>query len=235
MALSHDQSLLAVLDANSRLRVLDPYTLTRRYLQLRSRRRFLTAHFEPESSRLLALVYSSLPPHTLRVTFDYKEGTEVTDEWCDQPFAFSVFRSDGRVVAFLTFDGVDVREWATNQRIAKWPADELTTDMMFSPDGTTIALWHEDFVQLWDVASGTQRFSLVGHRGMVLCATFSPDGKWIATGGADREVRLWDGVKGIPIATYDWEIGPVRAIAFAPDGLTCAAGGESGDVVIWDV
>jgi len=167
LAVSHDLSLLVIRDANSRLRILDPFTLKRRFFQPQSRRSFASAHFEPNSSRLFAFAYFSEAPHIRSLVFDYGDGSEVVDDWCDQPYAFSVFRFDGRIIAFLTFDGVEVREWETNRRIAKWPADELTTDMMFTPDGAAMALWHQDYVQLWDIATSTQRFALVGHQGMV--------------------------------------------------------------------
>ena len=41
-----------------------------------------------------------------------------------------------------------------------------------------------DVVELWDAATGQKLFTFNDHRGVVKCATFSPDGKTIASAGA---------------------------------------------------
>src|ERR1700682_3745939 len=59
VALSHDLSNMAILDANNLLTIRDPYTFVRRFPSFQVHRRFLAAHFQPESSRLLALAHSN--------------------------------------------------------------------------------------------------------------------------------------------------------------------------------
>lgn len=39
---------------------------------------------------------------------------------------------------------------------------------------------------------GALAASMMGHKDAVLCCTFSPDGRLLATGSEDRSVMIWD-------------------------------------------
>lgn len=90
----------------------------------------------------------------------------------------------------------------------------------FSPDGSAVASAGADrAVRLMDVAAGTQRCwmqghsgkdacvcqrygpaspdcPVEGHRGVVSCVGFSPDGATLASGGDDNTVKIWDAATG---------------------------------------
>src|SRR4029079_5657886 len=46
--------------------------------------------------------------------------------------------------------------------------------------------------QVWDRQAAAERGKLEGHSNKVFAATFSPDGRTLATGAADRTIRLWN-------------------------------------------
>ena len=121
----------------------------------------------------------------------------------------------------------------TCARIATLPvADRGVDSLAFSPDGKLLAgrvhamagprsSWA---IVLWDVASRRELRTFGGPAGRILALTFSPDGKIIATSGADRVARFWDVASGREDRRIDGA-GSGRALAFSPDGRTLAMSG----------
>jgi WD40 repeat protein len=74
---------------------------------------------------------------------------------------------------------------------------------------------------------------LKGHADGTLAVAYSPDGRTLATGGADRRVRLWDPASGAERAELKHPSG-VHAVAFSPAGRTLVSGGGSMELRVWD-
>jgi RNA polymerase sigma factor (sigma-70 family) len=63
---------------------------------------------------------------------------------------------------------------------------------------------------------------------------FSPDGRWLASGGFNKHIRLWDPKTGKDVRTI---LGPQRgvwALAFSRDGKLLAGAGLDKVVYLWD-
>jgi WD40 repeat protein/serine/threonine protein kinase len=76
--------------------------------------------------------------------------------------------------------------------------------------------------------------TLEGHAGKLWDLAYSPDGKWLATAGADRTARIWDAVSGAP-RTAVHHADRVITVAFSPDSRLLASGGPDPTVRVWDV
>lgn len=97
-----------------------------------------------------------------------------------------------------------------------------------SPDGALLVDGSVDGIaRLWDVASGRQIRSFVGHTEPINTVAFSPDGSLVATGSgllsntqsSDNSVRLWDVKTGRMVRRFvTGTTNGVFAVAFSPDG-----------------
>jgi WD40 repeat protein len=102
--------------------------------------------------------------------------------------------------------------------------------LAFSPNGKVLALAKAGAPALFcDLVTGEVTLFPRGYQGSFDALAFSPDGKFLATGGSE-DGQLWDVASGKEVATYQRMR---REVAFSPDGKIVA--GESGPLWLWDV
>ncbi len=85
--------------------------------------------------------------------------------------------------------------------------------------------------------------ALAGHRAFVNCVALSPDGHWLASGGAYGDFFLWDmsltppkGPTLLPThGTVNKFNNRIHATAFSPDGKMLAVAGDAGSVELFDM
>ena len=119
------------------------------------------------------------------------------------------FSSDGKHLGAAGGTVAKVWDIARGEVVAAFKRPIRGWGSVFSPDLTLLASPNYQDLDLWDVAAGKERCVLADHRGSVLQAAFTADGKTIAVPCETRfdfwdwasEVKLWDATTGKPRAT----------------------------------
>src|SRR5262249_56584762 len=84
--------------------------------------------------------------------------------------------------------------------------------------------------------AGRAALPMAGQGGAVPAVASAPDGKTVATAGADGTVRIWDLATGKQTLKLEQPSEAV-GVVFSPDGTTLAAAsaGQDGWLIAWDV
>jgi WD40 repeat protein len=90
------------------------------------------------------------------------------------------------------------------------------------PDGKAV-LYGPIRARVWDLVSG-KPFGDEFRHGSQGPATLSPDGKWVATGSTNGDVKIWDARSGDQSGKARQHRGKVLALSFSADGKYLATG-----------
>ncbi|MEV6199075.1 hypothetical protein AB0M64_03785 [Streptomyces sp. NPDC051771] len=164
------------------------------------------------------------------------------------------FSPDGRLL--MTSSSYETKLWSVDpergavRARASFPQRRSNVRAAaFGPGGAFLALaWQDGTVELWDLGNpGRPRSlgTLEGTGGPARAMAVSSDGRTLAVGSGDAQVRLWDvsaapgrGLASAdrrPTAVVSGHGGSVEAVALSRDGRHLALGSTDQTATVWDI
>jgi WD40 repeat protein len=146
---------------------------------------------------------------------------------------------DGREVWVAVGGDLVVHDAESGARLRSFPVavgGEFAWMNMESAGGGQLALYQVDrpYVPLIDPGSGQVIRTLEHGSVTATCAAWSPDGKVLATAGADHHLRLWNIETGTVEHLLKGHTDRVPSLAWSPEGRRLASVGDDLTLRIWE-
>jgi WD40 repeat protein len=152
--------------------------------------------------------------------------------------------SDAQLVASRSLDGtIVVSDSTTLKPVVTLRGQSMgsTVPIVLSPDGQHLAsLDNVGSLVVRNAKTGDKEWQFLASRSWENNAkkfrslAFSPDSKWLATGGVDHSVRIWNVITGAEMQTLRGHARPVDWVTFSPDGRQVLSS-DSGALKLWTV
>ncbi len=98
--------------------------------------------------------------------------------------------------------------------------DDEIVAVALAPDGLTLASGSRGArVTIWDLKTGLEKATLLGHSAAVRSLAFTSDGRLLASASEDHTIKVWDLASGLEALTVTW-LGPADGLA--PDSIDSA-------------
>jgi WD40 repeat protein len=158
-----------------------------------------------------------------------------------QPIYAMAFSPDGAMLASwaIAFGGgsdLTLRMWDVNSGALRMTWEDIgdASQLLFSPDGTVLAVLDSNKVSLWDVDSGQLVNQLEEEDLRLLRMAFAPQGIIVAA-IEDDTVYVMDGISGDLISMLEEHEDRVSRVDVSPDGSQLVSATSDGTLRLWDV
>ncbi len=131
---------------------------------------------------------------------------------------------------------IRLKDATTGQHLKTLEDREEYIDLLFSPDGTILAVCPLNApVRLWNVTTGYLLMTLAEKSGFNRILTFSKDGKTFICQTKSGEIELWDvATKKLRLRLSGKLNSTIHVLAVSPDAKTIAGANRNGEIRIWD-
>jgi WD40 repeat protein len=186
---------------------------------------------------------------TLRL-WDIENGQSLhTVQGFTNPVHRVIFSPDGQRFVSCHGDKM-IRVWDSQSkqvRLSLGGHTNIVRWIDFAPQRTSdsqmlISCSNDQTVRVWNINAGNLLETFWKHQGIVLDASFSPDGRIIASSSGDKTIKMWSisplesrNSKKTDVKTLEGHNDWVTSISFNPDQKTIASGSLDRTIKLWNI
>ena len=198
---------------------------------LPTRRPYYQSWLVAGGKQLIALGYDD--DQGVLEVWDVERGALIASHPANSTFQAS---PDGSLVAYM--DGQKLKILNTRSGLTRVSeAVPFHNEICFQPDGRRLAV-STPFgkVAIVDTESLQVLNTFEAHRNNVVGFGFSPDGRWLATGSMDNQIRITDVSVNPPaaVATLRGQSGWISHLRFSPDGSLLVSASQDQTLHLWE-
>jgi WD40 repeat protein len=165
----------------------------------------------------------------------------VTRQQIGQPIdhVSDVWLNDDGTILATTANDVGLTLWqcvsdGSHRKLADVDT-QVVSNVAFDHASNAIVIVTASQARVWSLRDRRFTDRAVAHEGPITAVAFSPDGRWIATGSADKRARIWEAASGLPASDWFEHDGSVTVVDFSPSGRKLLTGSSDGSVRVWDL
>jgi WD40 repeat protein len=150
-------------------------------------------------------------------------------------FDIQVWQSD---VYVATGDGTVIvldRDTVTVRKQIK-ATDKSARCLAVHPQLGDLAVGYSDnFIRIFDLKTGQLKQTIEGHHNSVFSVAYSPDGRFLLSGGRDAHLQVWDAAQAYPLHTsVVAHMYAINHIAYQPEGQYFVTASMDKSIKIWE-
>ncbi|MDX2243444.1 MAG: protein kinase [Leptolyngbyaceae cyanobacterium bins.302] len=107
--------------------------------------------------------------------------------------------------------------------------------LALNPTAPILASTSGNTIKLWDLETLQPLRTLTGHLDIIPAIAFTPDGKVLISGSADKAIAFWDVHTGRRLSNLALHSDTVLALAVSADGQLLASSSFYDPIILWDL
>lgn len=206
--------------------------------------RFIRGIFSPNREDMALLTGDLGATGACRVdVVDVASGSEIRHLGFGASSSLVIVSRDGKTMMTVSLLGL-IHFYDTTRQIKQSPFghERRVTALKPLPGGKLATVSHDRTVKLWNVEEKSWERTLEGHDYEIGTLAVSPDGRTLASGAINGEIRIWDIATGAckqTLGIFENEerlhyFSLIRSLTFSPTGSLLIGGKANGMVKIWD-